>query len=148
MVVRLEEEQQSIHLDESIPYLVIQPHSWRTLKTPTSQRLVPLVGSSLWAAKRIVESHDDYCFPRYCDGVTCNSNSASAALNKWIKKLTNQDVVIHGLRHTFRDRLRAITAPLDLIDQLGGWSLQTVGQGYGEGYDLKVLHETLTQALD
>lgn len=136
-----------IHLDESIPFIVIQPHSWRSLKTPTSQRIVPLVGSSLWAAKRIVESHNDYCFPRYCDGVNCNSNSASAALNKWIKKLTDQDVVIHGLRHTFRDRLRAITAPLDLIDQLGGWSLQTVGQGYGKGYDLYVLHETLKKAL-
>jgi integrase len=73
---------------------------------------------------------NSYCFQRYVDGVKCDSNSASAALNKWLKTSTNQDVVIHGLRHAFGDRLRAVEAPSDMIDQLGGWSLQSVGQGY------------------
>ena len=27
----------------------------------------------------------------------------------------------------------------DMIDQLGGWALKSVGQGYGDGYDLKLL---------
>jgi hypothetical protein len=27
---------------------------------------------------------------------------------------------------------------VDLVDQLGGWSLKSVGQGYGEGYPLSV----------
>ena len=49
--------------------------------------------------------------------------------------------MIHGLRHTFRDRLRAVEAPLDMIDQLGGWSLQSVGQGYGDGYSIEKLSE-------
>ena len=44
--------------------------------------------------------------------------------------------VIHGFRHSFKDRLRAVSAPIDMIDQLGGWSLQSVGQGYGDGYQL------------
>ena len=26
-----------------------------------------------------------------------------------------------------------------MIDQLGGWSLKSVGQGYGDGYSLKLL---------
>jgi hypothetical protein len=26
-----------------------------------------------------------------------------------------------------------------MIDQLGGWTLKSVGQGYGDGYDLKLL---------
>jgi hypothetical protein len=26
-----------------------------------------------------------------------------------------------------------------MIDQLGGWALKSVGQGYGDGYDLKLL---------
>jgi len=99
--------------------------------------LIPLVGASLWAAKRVSEStNSEYCFPRYCSDSVCNSNSASAAINKWIKAIAGSDAVIHGLRHSFRDRLRAIEAPVDLIDQLGGWSLQSVGQGYGDGYPL------------
>jgi hypothetical protein len=26
-----------------------------------------------------------------------------------------------------------------MIDQLGGWSLKSVGQSYGDGYDLELL---------
>ena len=48
---------------------------------------------------------------------------------------------IMQVRHSFRDRLRAVEAPVDLIDQLGGWSLQSVGQGYGDGYPLTVLQQ-------
>jgi len=125
----------------NVPYVCVKPHSWRSLKTASSERKIPLVGASLWAAKRIKSMSDSYCFPRYVDGVKCNSNSASAALNKWLKTATKQDVVIHGLRHTFRDRLRAVEAPSDMIDQLGGWSLQSVGQGYGDGYSIEKLSE-------
>ena len=36
----------------------------------------------------------------------------------------------HSLRHTFRDRLRAVGCPIDMIDQIGGW--RSVGGGGGE----------------
>ena len=138
-------EAAGLHVDDivlvDVPYVCVKPHSWRSLKTASSERKIPLVGASLWAAKRIKSMSDSYCFPRYVDGIKCNSNSASAALNKWLKTATRQDVVIHGLRHTFRDRLRAVEAPLDMIDQLGGWSLQSVGQGYGDGYTIEKLSE-------
>ena len=42
-----------IRLDEDIPYVDIKPHPWRSLKTKGSQRQMPLVGASLWAAQRI-----------------------------------------------------------------------------------------------
>ena len=114
-------------------------------KTTTSHRIIPLVGASLWAAQRIKQNGSDYAFPRYTDGIKCNSNSASAALNKWIKQVARSGNVIHGFRHSFRDRLRAVSAPIDMIDQLGGWSLQTVGQGYGDGYDLVSLMQVMSQ---
>ena len=60
---------------------------------------------------------------------------------KRIQTIAGPDAVIHGLRHSFRDRLREVEAPVDLIDQLGGWSLQTVGQTYGNGYPLVNLRE-------
>jgi len=126
-----------IHLDEDIPYITVQPHPHRSLKTPSSERVIPLTGASLWAAKRIEQNAtSDYCFPRYTNNERCNSNSASAALNKWVKATTNKAYVIHGFRHSFRDRLRSLGAQSELIDQLGGWSLKSVGQGYGDGYGL------------
>ena len=56
--------------------------------------------------------------------------------------------VVHGLRHSFRDRLRAVEAPTDMIDQLGGWTLKSVGQGYGDGYDLELLVKYLSTITD
>ena len=127
-------------LDEEVPYIDLKQHPHRRLKTASSERKIPLVGMSLWAAKRLKQhSTGLYCFPRYTNPERCNSNSASAAINKWIKTVGGSNDVIHGLRHSFRDRLRAVEAPTDMIDQLGGWALKSVGQGYGDGYDLELL---------
>ena len=128
-----------IVLDADIPHINVCPHPWRRLKTKGSERLVPLVGASLWAANRLQLSDSSYAFPRYCDGQTCNANSASAALNKWLKPRANEDAVVHSLRHSMRDRLRAVECPSDIIDQIGGWSSSTVGSSYGKGYELPVL---------
>ena len=122
-------------LDTDVPCIQVRQHAWRLLKTSTSHRVIPLVGASLWAVQRIKQNGSDYAFPRYTDGTQCNSNSASAALNKWLKQVAGSGNVIHGFRH----RLRAVSAPSDMIDQLGGWNLQIVGQGYGEGYSVDIL---------
>jgi hypothetical protein len=53
-----------------------------------------------------------------------------------MKEKLSEDYVIHGFRHSFRDSLRAVECPSEIIDQLGGWSLKSVGQGYGRGYSL------------
>jgi integrase len=54
----------------------------------------------------------------------------------------------HSLRHTFRDRLRATGCPLELIDQIGGWSsIGTIGSKYGQGYDLDAVREQLNKIL-
>jgi integrase len=67
---------------------------------------------------------------------------ASNALGKWFKK--DFGLTAHSLRHTFRDRLRASGCPLELIDQIGGWSsIGTVGSKYGQGYDLGAVREQL-----
>lgn len=138
-----------IVLDAETPHLIIQTHPHRSLKTSSSQRVIPLVGCSLWAAKRILETNlfSEFCFPRYIENQGCKTNSASAALNKWLKMVTNESAVVHGLRHSFRDRLRAVEAPTEVIDQLGGWSLKSVGQGYGEGFDLRVLSRWLQEIV-
>ena len=124
-----------IHLNEEIPYVDIKPHPWRRLKTNSSERQIALVGASLCATKRIkVNASSCFAFPRYTDGKKCNANSASNSLNKWMQTKFRNDIVIHGFRHAFRDRLRAVQCPSDMIDQIGGWTSGKISEGYGEGY--------------
>jgi len=128
-----------IKLDCEIPHIDLKPHSWRGLKTRGSQRQIPLVGASLWAAKRVKETSttSPYAFPRYTSARGTNANSASAAINKWLRPRVPEWCVIHSFRHSMRDRLRAVQCPSDMIDQIGGWATAGVGQAYGEGYGLK-----------
>jgi len=129
---------EDIKLEEDIPYLDIIPHPWRRLKTKGSARQVPLVSSSLWAAKRIVATTtSELAFPRYCDRTKVKANSASGALNKWLGMRVPDGCVVHSFRHSFRDRLRATQCPADIIDALGGWSTAGVGAHYGDGFELE-----------
>ena len=40
-----------------------------------------------------------------------------------------------------RDRLRAVECPTEIVDQIGGWVVASVGQGYGQGYPLEVTYK-------
>ena len=134
-----------INLNSEIPHIRLIPHPWRRLKTRASEKYIPLTKESEWACMRILEHNKDslFAFPKYTSLKGCNANSASAALNKWLKGKLSKPYVIHGFRHSFRDRLRAVECPSEIIDQLGGWSLRSVGQGYGKGYELSVLGKWL-----
>jgi integrase len=129
-----------IELFSSTPHLRVSAHPWRRLKTKSSERVIPLIGASLWAAKRLHDRGGAFAFPRYCSEERCNANSASAALNKWIKGVVGEGYVIHGLRHSLRDRLRALECPADVIDQIGGWTTNGVGHSYGKGHSLEIMH--------
>ena len=74
------------------------------------------------------------------------ANSASAALNKWLKHYVPVGCTMHSFRHSMRDRLRAVQCPSDITDQIGGWTTDGVGQGYGSGYPMSVLREWLEKA--
>ena len=131
---------EDIKLDCPHPHILLRPHPWRRLKTQSSERIVPLVGASLWAAKRASETTSNkFLFPRYCDEFRCKGNSASAALNKWLSSRVPSDCVVHSFRHSYRDRLRAGECPPDIIDRLGGWSIGGVGEAYGDGYPVMIL---------
>lgn len=114
----------------------IRPNAIRRLKTRNSKRTLPLVGYAKLAMKLALKQADDrYLYPRYLKDGTCRATYASAALGKWLKK--DFAMTAHSLRHTFRDRLRASGCPLEMIDQIGGWSsVGTVGSKYGQGYGL------------
>ena len=42
-----------IELYAEVPYVKIRCHPWRTLKAKDSEREIPLVGASVWAAKHV-----------------------------------------------------------------------------------------------
>jgi len=109
----------------------IRPNPARRLKTKNSKRTLPLVGYAKLAMEEALRYSDgEYLFPRYIKNGKCKADHASAALGKWLKKDFN-GLTAHCLRHTFRDRLRAVECPIDLIDQIGGWkSVSSIGNGY------------------
>jgi integrase len=131
-----------LHLDDPIPYVTIQPHPHRSLKTLHSKRDVPLIGCSLWAAKRIKSSlsSSHHCFPRYSNDTECKPNAASAMFAYWLKAKFGKGYTVHGFRHGLRDRLRNVGVPSDAIDQIGGWSKRSIGETYGDGYSVESLH--------
>ncbi len=144
---------EDIHLDAETPYLDIRPHPWRTLKTENSPRLVPLVGASLWAARRVIETAQAgqfYAFPRYIKegkkGKEAKATAASATINKWMEN-AGLPHTTHELRHTMRDRLRDAGATKDIQDAIGGWGKNTLGQDYGRGYMLKTLRDQLLKTV-
>ena len=137
-----------VKLDDPYPHILLQPHPWRQLKTQSSERMIPLVGASLWAAKRTSEATTNkFLFPRYCDEFRCKGNSASAALNKWLSSRVPSGCVVHSFRRSFRDRLRATKCPPDIIDRLGSWSVEGIGEAYGDGYPLGVLSRWIKSIL-
>ena len=91
----------------------------------------------------LAKSDGEYLFPRYVRDGKCNADHAFVALSKWLKK-DFDGLTAHCLRHTFRDRLRAVDCPLELIDQIGGWrSVSFFGAGYGQGYTIDAVKHHL-----
>ena len=50
---------------------------------------------------------------------------------------------MHSFRHSMRDRLRAVQCPAAIANQIGVWTTDVVGQGYGSGYPLAVVQNWL-----
>ena len=139
-VVGLKSE--DIILDSQIPHILVRPNKKRRLKTKQSERVVPLVGMALWSATQALENQPTgYLFTRYNKTDQSNANSASAALNKWMKEFVGEGIVIHSFRHSMRDRLRMVECPSDVIDSIGGWSKRSIGESYGSGHPLRVLYK-------
>jgi integrase len=134
-------ELDDIDMTESLIH--IRPNRIRRLKTSNSTKTLPLVGYAKEAMLLALQHADDHClYPRYLKDGTCRATHASNALGKWLKK--DFGMTAHSLRHTFRDRLRASGCPLELIDQIGGWSsIGTIGSRYGRGYELGAVRDQL-----
>jgi integrase len=135
-----------------VPYILIRPNQNRRLKNPQSERKVPLVGEALWGAQRAMTSEGENLFPVFQPkrtGAEFNANTASTALNKWLKesRLAKAGQGLHSFRHTLVDRLREAGVPKDVREQIGGWKSQGLSESYGQGFSLMRLHEAMLRLV-
>ena len=46
-----------------------------------------------------------------------------------------------------RDRLRNVEAPRELIDQIGGWKREGIGEQYGKGHSLELMQRYMLKTV-
>ncbi len=127
-------EPEDILLNEEIPYIWIRARENKALKTITSERKIPLVGSSLYAFQRLPSGFNKYK----------NADTASTTINKYLREnelKPSEKHSLYSLRHTFKDRLRDAGAPEEVIDELMGHKKS--GPKYGRGHILDTKLEWL-----
>jgi integrase len=124
--------EEDIILDAEIPHIWIRPRKNRALKTPTSERKIPLVGASYYAFSNLTHGFSHYR----------NADTASTTINKYLRENDLKPTPKHSLyslRHTFKDRLRDSSAPEEVIDELMGH--KSSGPKYGRGHILETKYE-------
>ncbi|MBR1227240.1 tyrosine-type recombinase/integrase [Bradyrhizobium sp. AUGA SZCCT0176] len=125
-----------IRLDAVIPHVRVEAQErdddapGRELKTVQSKRDIPLVGLALEAMRR----HPDG-FARYFDRADNFSAAANKHFRKW-KLLPTPKHTVYSLRHSFKDRLKDVEAPEEMIDELMGHKIDK--PKYGDGYGLRL----------
>lgn len=127
---------EDIRLEGDIPFIWIRPREGYELKTKTSERKIPLVGTSLLA------------FKNFQNGFSTKGNPDvfSTRMNKLLasKELRpSSKHTVYSLRHTFKDRLRDAEAPEEIIDGLMGHKKS--GPKYGRGHKLETKHKWLSK---
>ncbi|TLP42175.1 hypothetical protein FDK21_20165 [Cohaesibacter sp. CAU 1516] len=125
----------AIVLDHPIPHLKIQVEEGefrREVKNAPSQRLVPLVGVSLAAAKRHPTG-----FPKYR-----GSSSYSGEINTELRSrnlLPSDEHTVGGVRHTFESRMKKVIIPNDDRGEMMGHSVKAARnrETYGDDMELE-----------
>jgi site-specific recombinase XerC len=120
----------TIAIAAEIPHVMVRPEG-RRMKTSPSRREIPLVGIALTAMRRRPDG-----FPRYRD----KPSTLSAVVNKHLAKQglrPTEDHSLYSLRHTFKDRLREVEAPEELVDELMGHGSNKPKYGTGHGLKMK-----------
>ena len=122
-----------IRLDTDIPYIYIHAEKDKEIKTPYSERYMPLVGSSLYAFQNLPNG-----FERYYR----KPDQLSGNLNKFLRHnglLPSEDHSLYSLRHSFEDRLTAVEPPDKVQAVLMGHRYDR--PRYGDGPSLEQKYE-------
>ncbi|WP_282046660.1 site-specific integrase [Roseibium album] len=139
-----------VHLEGQIPYIDVEWHEGRRLKTKASRRWVPLVGDALAAAKDAHKASEGspFLFPDFCteNGASSVSNILSRAVRAAVD---DRKVTTHSLRHRIKDLLRLSGAPSTEHGLVLGQTTGHVSEDYGgDEARLEVAHRMLKAALE
>lgn len=139
-----------VNLTHEIPHVVLRYSDNRRVKTDTSIRSVPLVGSALQVMKdREAErkDEDEWVFSRYAKvgGMNALSNAqikGMKAAGVWVKTKK----VPYSVRHSMTDWMRR-SAGQEWEDRLMGHASTSQGKTYGSDEMLDLLAQHMTTAL-
>lgn len=126
---------EDIKLDAEIPHISITDRKERPLKTPHSQRDIPLIGYALDAFKAMPNG-----FPKYRD----KADNLSNTVNKFLREndiFPSDKHSVYSFRHSFQDRILSVNAPDRVQAELMGHKFQR--PKYGDGAILKLKLEWL-----
>lgn len=128
-LVGLNAQRGDICLDAPVPYIHIRPDKNKSLKTPQSERKIPLTGAALYAFENLPNGFEHYYG---------KADLLSATLNKYLKSnglLPTDEHCVYSLRHSFEDRLTAIEPPDKVQAALMGHKYNR--PRYGDGPSLE-----------
>lgn len=124
-------EAEDIILDTEIPHMKIRPNKIRNLKTPQSERDIPLVGAAFWALQKIPEGFTHY---------QKRGDLISNVTNKFMREndlFPTPQHSLYSLRHSFEDRLTEILATEKVHAALMGHKYHRPRYGSGPSLEIK-----------
>ena len=130
-LVGLDADAGDICLDAPIAHIHIRANEHRQLKTPHSARVIPLVGSALFAFEQMPQGFTSYAN---------RPDSLSSAINKWFREneiLPTPNHSLYSLRHCFQDRLISVEAPERVQAELMGHKFHRPRYGAGASMEQK-----------
>ncbi|SFJ55573.1 Site-specific recombinase XerD [Celeribacter neptunius] len=133
-------------IDLEAGILHIRENSFRSLKTKTSTRDVPLSQRATDCLRELTKSMPDGSpiFSRYA--VPRGNDKASAMLMKRLRSvISDKKITIHSLRHRMKDKLRNTGCPEVLSMAILGHSTNTVAANYGSGYAIQTMRDAMAK---
>lgn len=129
-----------------IPHVVLHKNPMRRLKNRSSQRIIPLVGSSL-AAAHCLDLTDEWVFPKWLK-TDRGKDTANANINNRLHRILGPgSPTSHSFRHTLATRLRSVECPEYMRKELGGWA-SSVSELYGSPTDITNKAAYIEKSLD
>lgn len=142
---------QDCYLEIETPHVSFEEYGLRRVKTANSERKVPLLPQLKEAIERQLErigSQQLALFPKYNNlSLEPAADSASAALNKWIRSSVGGSKTCHSFRHSVQDLLREAEVPEDVREELLGWGRQKHADSYGDGRSLALKLKYMERAF-
>ena len=135
-----------VFLEQDIPAIRVRWTASRRLKTKSSDRLVPLIGPALQAAKEAVEaSAGDNLFPEKYLITDRLSQTVIKEIRKAGVPHSPYRLIAYSFRHSMKEALRMAEVLDDTQDALMGHAKKGVGAHYGAS---RRRPEVLKQALE